>query len=251
MTPVKGPKIRRPESHWPTPAELVDLIQAARGTAWEIPMLLAATTGARRSEVLGVAWQDVDLNAGTVSIVRGVQRAVDPRSSEDIVFTPLKTKRARRKVQLPAFALVRLKEHRRDQLERRSNQGAGWRDPVDEIGEPIAMVCERGDGFLIHPDSFTHAFKRLVRQAGLHPATRLHDVRHAVATELGRRGVHSVVVSAVLGHASPAFTLAVYQHVWREGPSEAADALEQAFRSARSEVGNPLAIEVDRASSSP
>jgi len=42
--------------------------------------------------------------------------------------------------------------------------------------------------------------------AGMHPSTRLHDVRHAVATELGRRGVHPVIVSAVLGHASPAFT---------------------------------------------
>jgi integrase len=205
-------------------------------------MLLAATTRARRSEVLGVAWGDVDLRAGTVFIVRGVQRALDPQSSNDVVFTPLKTKRAWRQVQLPEFALARLREHRRDQLERRSQKGAEWRDPVDEIAEPIAMVCERGDGFLIHPDSFTHAFKRLVRQAGLHPATRLHDVRHAVATELGRRGVHSVVVSAVLGHASPAFTLAVYQHAWREGPSEAADALEQAFRSVRAGVGNPLAL---------
>jgi hypothetical protein len=51
-------------------------------------------------------------------------------------------------------------------------------------------------------------------------------VRHAVATELGRRGVQPVIVSAVLGHASPSFTIAVYQHAWQEGPSEAAAALE-------------------------
>jgi integrase len=50
----------------------------------------------------------------------------------------------------------------------------------------------------------------------------LHDVRHAVATELGRRGVHAVIVSAVLGHANPAFTVAVYQHAWQDGPREAA-----------------------------
>jgi integrase len=60
--------------------------------------------------------------------------------------------------------------------------------------------------------SSTTAFKRLVRQAGLHPDPRLHDVRHAVATELGRQGVQPVIVSAVLGHASPSFTIAVYQH---------------------------------------
>ncbi|HYT79945.1 MAG TPA: hypothetical protein VEQ37_11955 [Actinomycetota bacterium] len=55
-------------------------------------------------------------------------------------------------------------------------------------------------------------------------------MRHAVATELGRRGVHPVIVSAVLGHARPAFTIAVYQHAWQEGPAEAAAALEAAFR---------------------
>ena len=102
-------------------------------------------------------------------------------------------------------------------------------------------MCERGDGAFLHPDSFTHAFKRLGRLAGLHPSTRLHDVRHAVATELGRQGVHGVIVSAVLGHASPAFTVAVYQHVWQEGPYEAAAALEKALGRGFSNVGNPLA----------
>jgi integrase len=106
----------------------------------------------------------------------------------------------------------------------------------------VSLICDRGDGFMIHPDSFTHSFKRIALEAGLHPSTRLHDVRHAVATELGRRGVHSIIVSAVLGHASPAFTAATYQHAWQEGPSEAADALEQAFRAARADVGNPLAM---------
>jgi hypothetical protein len=91
------------------------------------------------------------------------------------------------------------------------------------------MVCDRGDGFPLYPDAFTRAFKRLAAKAGLHPATRLHDVPHAVATELGRRGVQPVIVSAVLGHASPSSTIAVYQHAWQEGPSEAAQALEAAL----------------------
>jgi integrase len=108
-------------------------------------------------------------------------------------------------------------------------------------GAPVALMCERGDGAFLHPDSFTHAFKRLECLAGLHPSTRLHDVRHAVATELGRQGVHGVIVSAVLGHASPALTVAVYQHAWQEGPYEAAAALEKALGRGFSDVGNPLA----------
>ncbi len=208
---------------------------------WEIPILLAAVTGACRSETLGLAWEDVDLKVGIIDIRCGVQRAADSAAPDGLVFTPLKTKRARRQVQLPAFALERLRQHRREQIERRTTQGAEWRDPLDEAGDRVVVVCDRGDGFLVHPDSFAHAFKRLAREAGLHPATRLHDVRHAVATELGRRGVHAVIVSAVLGHASPAFTLAVYQHVWQEGSSEAAHAIEQAFQPSATGVGNPLA----------
>lgn len=242
---VKGPKVRRRELHWPTPAQLLSLIEASKNSLWEIPILLAAVTGARRSEILGIGWEDVDLRSGTVFIRRGVQRAVDPVGSDDIVFTSLKTKRARRQVQLPGFALERIQQHRRDQLDRRSNQIASWRDPLDELKQPVPLVCDRGDGFFIHPDSFTHGFKRLATEVGLHPSTRLHDVRHAVATELGRQGVHSVIVSAVLGHASPAFTVAIYQHAWQEGPSEAAEALERALGPSVSGVGvgNPLAID--------
>jgi len=145
------------------------------------------------------------------------------------MFTPLKTKRSRRIVQLPAFAMERIRRHRREQVKRRTTLGPRWRDPVDELGRTVALVCDRGDGFFIYPDSFTSAFKRLAVEAGLHPDTRLHDVRHAVATELGRQGVQPVIVSAVLGHASPSLTIAVYQHAWQEGPAEAAQALEAAL----------------------
>jgi integrase len=225
---VKRPQVQRRELHWPTSAQLGALLEASRDTMREIPIPLAAVTGARRSEVLGISWEDVDLKTGTVLIGRGVQpvRHWDGRTVE---FTALKTKRSRRVVQLPGFALERIRRHRREQLNRRTALGTKWRDPLDGLGRPVALVCDRGDGFFIYPDSFTSAFKRFVIEAGLHPTTRIHDVRHAVATELGRRGVQPVIVSAVLGHASPAFTIAVYQHACQEGRSEAATALEAAL----------------------
>jgi integrase len=238
---VKRPRIRRREFHWPTPQQLTALVDASSGTIWEIPLLLSVVTGARRSEILGLAWEDVDLRSRILHIRRGVQRLPGPDPVGTISFTALKTKRARRSIQMPGFAVERLRGHRRQQLERRTTLGAQWCDPLDEQDAPVALVCERGDGSFLHPDSFTHAFKRFGRLAGLHPSTRLHDVRHAVATELGRQGVHGVIVSAVLGHASPAFTIAVYQHAWQDGPREAAAALEKALGSGLSDVGNPLA----------
>jgi hypothetical protein len=54
----------------------------------------------------------------------------------------------------------------------------------------VDLVCERGDGKPLDPDLMTKAFKRLAATAGLHPKTRLHDLRHAILTELGRRNIH-------------------------------------------------------------
>jgi integrase len=236
VTAVKRPRVRRAELHWPTSTQIGALLQASQGTVWEVPILLAAVTGARRSEVLGISWENVDLKTGTILIRRGVQPVREAGRTGTAAFTPLKTKRSRRVGQLPPFALERIRRHRRGQLKRRIGLGRGWHDPLDEEGRPVALVCERGDGSFLYPDSFSSAFKRLAHRAGLHPSTRLHDVRHAVATELGRQGVHPVIVSAVLGHASPAFTIAVYQHAWQEGPAEAAEALEAALR-----TSSPLA----------
>jgi integrase len=238
---VKRPRVQRREPHWPTSAQLSALLLVSRGTDWEVPILLACVTGARPAEILGLSWGDADLESGAAFIRRGLQCTPHGGGGGRVVFTPLKTKRSNRLIHLPTFALERIRRHCDEQLEGRRTLGALWRDPLDELGRPIALVCDRGDGLPLYPDSFTSAFKRLARKARMHPATRLHDVRHAVATELARRGVHAVIVFAVLGHANPAFTVAVYQHAWQDGPREAALVLEAALGPCIAGVGNRLA----------
>lgn len=90
---IKRPRIRRRALHWPTTAQLVALLHVSRETLWEIPILLAVVTGARRSEILGITWEDVDLGLGTVFIRRGVQPNSMSRSRRSVAFTPLKTRR--------------------------------------------------------------------------------------------------------------------------------------------------------------
>jgi integrase len=91
VTAVKRPRIRRRELHSPTLAQLTTLLHASMDTIWEIPLLLSMVTGARRSEILGLAWEDVDLRSGVVRICRGVQRMPGRDPAGTIAFTALKT----------------------------------------------------------------------------------------------------------------------------------------------------------------
>ncbi len=223
---VRPPKARHPELAVPTATQLATLMAVARGSAYEIPILLACATGARRSEILGLRWSDFDATRGVIRIVRGLQRVPGPDGRELRVVDP-KTSRARREFKLPTFAIERLKQLRRDQARRQWSLGAGWfRD--EALGE---LICERGDGGPIDPDNFTAAFKRHAKTAGFDPRTRLHDVRHAVATKLAEDGVPLVAVSALLGHSSAGFTASVYQHAFTTMTDRAAEALDAAFGS--------------------
>ena len=81
---------------------------------------------------------------------------------------------------LPAFAVAQLRQHRAAQAARRLAIGPGWID--------LDLVCDRGDGGPLHPDSFSRAFKRLAKAAGISSKARLHDARHAVAPTLMTQG---------------------------------------------------------------
>lgn len=222
VSAVRPPKSERRELAIPTTRQLVALMDAARGTAWEVPLLLPSTTGARRGEVLAVRWADIDLTKGRLRITRSLQRSSDRegRGTALVLMEP-KTDGARREVALTGPTIERLRRHRQEQAARRLAFGPSWHD-----GD---LVCDRGDGLPLDPDAFSHAFKRLAVAAGVDCRTRLHDVRHAVATTMLEGSVHPAIASAVLGHASPAFTMSVYQHVLDGMTAVAASAVEDAL----------------------
>lgn len=221
VSAVRAPKVERPKLLTPTTAELTALIHQARGTTWELPLLLAATTGMRRSEVLAVSWAHVDLEAGRLTVAAGLQRSRLPGGGSHLELLDVKTERSHRTVALPAMTVERLRRWRKEQLERRVAIGPAW---VDRD-----LVCDRGDGDFLDPDAFSNGFKRLAKAAGLPAGVRLHDVRHGVATALLKGGVHPAIASAVLGHARVAFTLDVYSHVDVGMTATAAEEIDRAL----------------------
>jgi len=129
---TRPPKTARPDLAVPTAEQLAALITEARGTVWEIPMLLSATTGMRRSEVLAVRWAGVDLAAGRIGTAAGLHRDRNSDGSR-LVFHPNKTPRSRRVVAAPVVAIERLRRHKVEQAERRLRIGLdGW-TPISSV----------------------------------------------------------------------------------------------------------------------
>lgn len=156
---------------------------------------LAAMTGMRRGEVLGLRWSDIDLDAATLSIRRSVSC-----TGCQVHTTPTKTRTSRRAIDLDQRTVAVLREWRHLQ--------------VGELGTVAVdgTVFTRPDGRPVHPHALSQTVDRLQCAAGV-PAIRLHDLRHTHATLMLKHGVPLKVVSERLGHSTPAFTMAVYQHV--------------------------------------
>ena len=160
---------------------------------------LAAHTGMRRGEVLGLTWRDVDLDAARLSVHQAVITV-----EYQVTVADVKTGTARRTIDLDERTVEVLRAWRTEREREAALIGATVSE--DET------VFARPDGELTHPDYFSQVFDRHCAGSEL-PRIRFHDLRHTHATILLKAGVPVKVVSERLGHSSPAFTMTVYQHV--------------------------------------
>jgi integrase len=181
-----------------TPAQLRAFLETVDGDRLYPLILLAATTGMRRGEVLGLRWQDLDLEAGRIAV-----RQTLINIGYSAQYSAPKTAKGRRSISLDARTVTVLRDWRMTQLQERMALGEAW---VDN-----GLVFTRPDGNWIHPDLLSKRFNLLVRRSNL-PRIRLHDLRHTHATHALEAGIHPKVVSERLGHATVAFTLDRYSH---------------------------------------
>jgi integrase len=159
---------------------------------------LLASTGMRRGEALGLAWDAVDLDAGRLAVCRTLLNV-----AYKLEWGKPKTAKSRRSVALDPGTVTVLRAHRKRQLADRVALGPAW--------EEQGLVFCREDGRPLHPDLASKLFGDAVRASGL-PRIRLHDLRHTHATLALQAGIHPKVVSERLGHATVGMTLDVYSH---------------------------------------
>ncbi|WP_228461291.1 tyrosine-type recombinase/integrase [Gordonia spumicola] len=173
-----------------------------------------ALFGMRRGEIAGLKWEHVDLKAGTVTIV---ETRVDGEDGEIVIDTPKSTTSART-LPLPVDVIDVLKAARAAQRRERLKLGNAYQG-----GDYVA--CDES-GREYSPSQISDGWHRMLKRLSI-DEVRLHDARHTCGTLMHLRGVPIAVISAWLGHASAAFTMATYAHSQDDALKAAGQAFER------------------------
>jgi integrase len=211
----KSPKKDGKPQHTTWTGEQAQAFLEATAGARLLPLWqLALATGMRRGELMALTWDNIDLDAGIVS----VERSTAQLGRELVTTTP--KNHERRKVQLDARTVAALRSWRKIQAEERLAWGAAYEDT-----QGILFTSENGGR--LSPNAVSKAFLRAQAGIGL-PRISLHSTRHSHATILLRDGVPVHIVAKRLGHKDPSVTLNVYADVIPDDDASAVDVFSRA-----------------------
>lgn len=191
---------REGEMHVWTSTQLQCFLASLDGERLAPAFLLAAHTGMRRGEVVGLRWADVDLDAKLIHLR---QNAVV--SNYDARLTDVKTTHGRRTIDVNDDVVRALQGWRRKQAEERLLLAAGYDDHTSSFA--------RADGALTHPELLSSTDRVIAHAAGCRGSGSTTSGTHA--TLLLKAGVPLKVVSERLGHATASFTLESTAGCWR------------------------------------
>lgn len=216
---ARPPRIPGKEVDFMTRDELRTLLDACRDHHVGPLVTLAALTGLRQGELLGLSWGDVDLDAGTLTVRRSMSRSW---GATGWALAEPKTTRSRRTIHLPGRAVEALRAQRAHQEAAEVAAGSDvWQNVerlcfTDAIGRPLK-------GWNV-----SHDFHALLKRAGLR-SVPFHALRHSWATLALANGVPLKTIADNLGHASIAITAAFYSGIVAEMSRDAADAVGRAL----------------------
>ena len=197
---VDLPKATRPTVRPWEASELGQFLDYAAGDPLGALYEVAAFTGLRRGELLGLRWQDIDIERSRLTVRQQIVQL-----GHATFVGPVKTASGQdRVVDLDQATIGALLSHRLRQEQQHTRWAEAWIDS--------GHVFTKADGSTLHPETVTKRFRELSDAAGLRPV-RLHDLRHGQASLMLAAGVPMAVVSKRLGHSSIAITSDTYSHL--------------------------------------
>jgi integrase len=192
---VRPPTIPKAER---TPLDVVEirsLLKSTRDARLHALLVVLALLGLRRSEALGLRWNDVDLESGMMQVRRGLHR-IDGK----LRVMETTTARSRRTVPLPEPVLSSLRAHRAAQERERLDLAERWPDAGFVFTTPI--------GTPIDPDNCSKLVRAAMKKAGVR-VVRMRDLRHGCVSVLLGLGVPPRTVMEIAGHSALEMTMNV------------------------------------------
>lgn len=189
---VELPDVRADKSAPLTLDEVHRLLEATRDDRMHALWRLALATGLRLGELLGLAWEDVDLDGHAITVRSQLQR-LPPAQGGDVngwARTPPKAARTLERLAIGATTAQVLAEHRTRQAAERTAETPYW-----------GLVFRTERGYPHHPSYILHEFHRACDKAGI-PRRRFHDLRHSSAALMKASSVPEDVRMARLGHST-------------------------------------------------
>ena len=194
---VRLPQKYQPDIYIPTEEEIKLLVQESKGTLLELPVLLAAYMGLRRSEIVALEWKSVDMKKKRLQVNSATVIGADNKT-----YTKQpKSAAGKRTIDIPSVVLDALKRHKKD-------------DAVHVVPLTGAAIFER--------------FRKMQKKLGM-KEFRFHDLRHYNASIMLALGIPDKYAMQRIGHASNTILKNVYQHTMEQKQNEFSITLDEYF----------------------
>ena len=217
-------KVDRPKKNGFQPVflsaeEMQKMFEALRGTKLELPVLVAAFYGFRRGEVLGLKWDAIDFERGTISVIRTVTTITVEGKQMEIEQQSAKTKSSLRT--LPLIGSFREYFLQVKEAQELNKQICG--NCYNHEYDGFVFVDELGER--MRANYLTSAFPKFLEDHGLR-RMRFHDLRHSCASLLLANGVPLKHIQEWLGHSDFTTTANIYAHLDYKSKITSAQAME-------------------------
>lgn len=179
-----------------TVKEQTAFLKAAEGSRYALLYQLALATGMRRGELLGLCWEDIDLNANVIRVREAVTKI-----GTALVKGEVKSQSGVRDIPIPSALLPVL----------RDSMGSG-------------LIFQYSTGTPVNPSYILRSMKTICDKAGI-PQYNIKDLRSTFATRAAERGVNPKILMTIMGHSKVEVTLRYYTSATYEMKQQAMDAV--------------------------